>query len=247
MSRLLPERRALGLFPDQVRLTVGKRQTSASGGDAADWFGAADALLLGRPAAGWLRPRLDVLLSDETAHAVALPWQDGLHTPAQQLRYAEACLEDAGVGAHGWTVQYGYRHHGCAGIAFAVRTEVLDQLAALAAAHRLDLRGVLPATAAAYWRQPLGRKLNALMVLIEARRLTALHFAGRALAAVDVQPVVESQASALLRLLRRMRLQADDVASIRCWSGTQALAVEPVVAECYPGARLGVLPNGRLG
>jgi hypothetical protein len=245
VSRLWPERRALALFPDRAWLYAGKQmlQDSSHG----DMRSKAEALLQRVSATAWLRPQLDVLLSDEVARAMVLPWQDGLRTRAQLQLYAQACLEDVGVHEERWTMQYGYRHHGRAGIAYAVRTESLELLSDLATAYRLCLRSVLPVSAAAYWRQPLRGRAAALLVLSEARRVTALRFSGAGLMELDVQPVMESREMALRRFLRRAQAQEQGIEVIYCWSAEAAIALEKPVAECYPDAHVRVLAHGSLG
>lgn len=239
------------MFPDRAWLYVGKQLLEQPAGlvgvDGAGPYDAAAALLGQRPAGAWKRVGLDLLLSDEMARVVTLPWQDGLRTTEQQLRYAEACLEDAGVYGAGWTVQYGYRRYGRGGIAFAVQTDTLMQLADLAAAHQLRLRSVLPSAAAAYWRHALAGGGETLLVLSEARRVSALRFAGGGLLGLDVQPVMDSTEIALRRLLRRAQLQGDGLATISCWSTGDPAPAQAAAGECYPAVRLRVLPHGSLG
>jgi len=248
VSRLWLERRTLALFPEQSWLQLGKQQWTGAGigADAASCFAAADALLSHSQNKSRLRPRLDVLLSDEAASVIALPWQDGLRTSAQQLCYAEACLEDAGMRGHGWAVQYVFRRYGCDGMAFAVPTDRLEQLVTLATAHRLRLGSVLPVSAAAYWRQPLRSRAASLLILQEPRRFTSLQFAERRLASVDVQPIVDDKEMALRRLLRRVQIQAPAMTEVRTWSAIATLNIAPLVAESYPAARLHVLDQKGL-
>jgi len=235
---LWPEQRSLGLFPGQCWLSVGKqvaRDTTSP--ESGGLLNVADGLLLRLPSAGWPRPSLDVLLSDEMSRSIVLPWQDGLRTRQQQLRYAEVCLGDAGVPSTGWTVQQGYRRYGCAGIAYAVPSETLQQLAALASARHLRLRSVLPASAAAFWREPHGCVRERVVLLEEKRRVCALRLGRDGLMALDVQPVIGSPALAVSRLLRRLQLQTQDVATVVCWSVDPGSAMEALAKECFPHAQ----------
>lgn len=204
----------------------------------------ADALLAQAGGGRWWRPRLDVTLSDELARVMVLPWQDGLRTSAQQMCYAEACLDDAGASAaSGWTMQYCYRRHGQAGIAYALPVAELERLSASAAMHRLRLRSVLPVSAAAYWRYPLARSGRRLLLLSEAHRYTLLRFAGAALAAVDVQPAAGQRDQALRRLLRRAQVHVGSPEHIGCWSHDDGVAPEQVISECFPAARMVQQPH----
>jgi hypothetical protein len=239
------------MFADRAWLYAGKQllqQAVPLEGDGnAGPYSTADALLRSCPSGRWQRPSLDLLLSDEMSRSVTLPWQDGLRTTAQQLCYAEACLEDAGVQGARWTVQFGYRRYGRAGIAFAVQTDTLTQLVALAEVHRLRLRSVLPVAVAAYWRHALAGAADSLVLLEETRRVSALYFSGGGMAALEVQPVTDSHEVALRRLLRRLQLQTEHVAAISCWSAGEPQQVEAAAREYYPDARLRLLPKGSLG
>lgn len=247
MLRLWPEQRSLALFSDRAWIYAGKELLAESTAPhASGILDAADALLRRLPAPAWPRLRLHLLLSDEMARTVVLPWQEGLRTESQQLRYAEACLEDAGVHGPGWTVQHGYCHYGQTGMAFAVHTDTLQQLTSLVEARQMKLASVLPVVAAAYWRHRPGRGKEALLILVEARRITALRFSRHGLAGLDVQPVMESKDTALRRLLRRMQLHAGDVASIAYWSAEDARPFEETIAACYPTAQLKVIVHRSL-
>lgn len=251
MLRLWPERRSAAVFSDRAWLYMGKRLLDEIalpvGAGRAGPHDAVEALLQRHPVAAWKRSGLDLLLSDEMARIVALPWQDGLRTTVQQLRYAQACLEDVGVHDASWTVQYGYRRYGRAGIGFAMQTDTLRQLADLAARSQLLLRSVLPAAVAAYWRHRPAGGTDSLLILNETRRVSVLRFAGGSLEGVDLQPIVESAEVALRRLLRRVQLQSGAVGSISCWSAVEPQPTRAAVVDCFPNARLRLLPHGSLG
>lgn len=243
MSPLWLERRALGIFPGRTWLYTGRLLVSPPTGAVAG-VELADMLLAQRPAPRWWPLHLDVTLSDEMARMVVLPWQDTLRTAAQQMRYAEACLEDVGVTvAAGWAMQYGYRRHGKAGMAYALPVAELERLKTLAAAHHLRLRSVLPVAAAAYWRYPLAQRRAALLLLAEAGRYTSLRFEHGALAAVDVQPARAERDLALRRLMRRSQMQASAIERIGIWSfDGGAVPGEPLAAS-YPDAVLQTLDH----
>jgi len=261
VSRSLLERRALGIFPGRIWLYAGSTLvapdvapavtsalTSASNAqaDAADAAGA----LLARSAGGrWWRPALDVTVSDERARVVLLPWQDGLRTPAQQLRYAEACLEDAGASASGgWTMQYCYRRHAHAGVAYALPTADLEHLTAQASENRLRLRSVLPVSAAAYWRHPLPRRRgsgasSSLLLLGEAHRYTLLRLEGPVLMALDVQPAAADREQALRRLLRRAQVTMPSAGEVGFWSYDSSDVPDQIITGCFATASIRTLPH----
>lgn len=254
MSRSLLERRALGIFPGSTWLYAGGTLVAsavASESDAqADAVDAAGALLARSAGGRWWRPALDVTVSDERARVVVLPWQDGLRTSAQQMRYAEACLEDAGASAtSGWTMQYCYRRHAHAGIAYALPTADLERLAVQTGENRLRLRSVLPASAAAYWRHPLLRRRlgsgasGSLLLLGEAHRYTLLRFEGPALMSVDVQPAVADREQALRRLLRRAQIAMPTAEEVGFWSHDNSDAPNQIIAACFAAASVRTLPR----
>lgn len=237
MLRLWPERRSLALFSDGAWLHAGGQWSHEPLVQAgAGVFNAAAALLQRTPSSAWPRAGLNVLLSDDLARSVPLPWQDGLRTSAQQARYAEACLEDAGVATGGWVLRHDYRRHGRAGIAFSVAGDTLQQLIALAMAQRLRLRSVLPMSAAAYWRQPFFGKQDTLTVLNEMQRVSLLQFSRYGLQAIEVQPVHGARDMAVRRLLQQARLRSASVTSIHSWSANEAQAIDSVIGRCYPDA-----------
>lgn len=251
MSRSLLERRALGIFPGRTWLYAGGALIAPAVASESDAQADAAGALLARSAGGrWWRPALDVTVSDERARVVVLPWQHGLRTSAQQLRYAEACLEDAGASAaSGWTMQYCYRRHAHAGIAYALATTDLERLVAQASQNRLRLRSVLPVSAAAYWRHPLPRRhrgsgaSGSLLLLGEAHRYTLLRFKGPALMALDVQPVVADREQALRRLLRRAQIAMPTVGEVGFWSHDNSDAPNQIIAACFAAASIRTLPH----
>lgn len=246
MSRLWLERRALGVFPERTWLYAGKQLLEVVGDecDGATEMGAADALLRQCLPGPWLRPRLDITLSGDAGRVVVLPWRDGLRTASQQMRYAEACLEDAGVTASGgWAMQYGYRRSGYDGIAYALKRTQLEQWKAMASVQRLRLRSVLPVEAAAYWRMSLSRRAGTLLILNEVNRITLMRFTGLGLSAVDVQPCGGQRELALRRLLRRAQASAAAIDVVGCWSTDQSPVTQAVATELYPDAVVRILPH----
>lgn len=246
MSRSWLERRALGIFPAHSWLYVGRQaittppHADSAVASGADTHGEASSLLAAAPAGRWWRPALDVTVSDASARAIVLPWQAGLRTGSQQLRYAEACVEEAGASvASGWVVQYCYRRYGQAGMAYALPGGLIEQLQALANDHGLRLRSVLPAAAAAYSRTGLVSNVDALLLLAEAGRLTALRFERGVLAGIDVQPCGADKALALRRLIRRVQANQATLARIASWSSAETSVDRDLLQESigasYPG------------
>ncbi|MGZ5198333.1 MAG: hypothetical protein ACXWC4_01050 [Telluria sp.] len=210
MSLLLPERYQLNLFPEHSSLSVGKRAHSvAAGPDIRDLKAlvlAADGLLSKEKSRSVWRPQLDILISDEVAHLTLLPWQDRLRTHAQHVKYAEACLAEAGLELiNEWAIQPLFRRHGAPGLGVALRREHLEQLATIARERLLRFRTILPFSAAAYWSHGgAARGKNGLLILEEPNRITALSYRERKMQGIDVEPIVGGQSEqAVRRLLLR--------------------------------------------
>lgn len=248
MLRLWPDRRLVAVFPDRAWAYAGEElllEPVSSPDDSL--LNAVGKLLQRIPAPVKPRTRIDMLLSDEVARTVLLPWQDGLRTEAQQRRYAEMCLEEVGISENGWTIQHHYRRYQQSGLAYAVPTETLHQLAGLVEARGMKLRSVLPVVAAAYWRQGPVRQGSSLVILAETRRIAALHFSPVGLAGLDVQPITASHEMALRRLLRRLQLQTGEIVTVAVWCADTAWSLAAIVDECYPAAQLKLIAHGSLG
>lgn len=249
MLRLWPERFALNLFAERSSLRAGKRAHEVRVEDVnTGLLAMADQLLALAPVDSYWRPSLDLIVSDESARLLLLPWQERLRTSAQQLGYAEACMVDSGAALDGdWLVQAGFRHYGHAGLALAVRRDFVDGVMAVASAHRLRLRSLLPVSVAAYWRyrgERSGRE--SLLLLCEKNRVTAMRYRGRALQAVDVQPVGGDRPQAVLRLLRR-QLAGTMPHSLACWFTSNDRIAEQAVVSSLPGPNVKQLPGDYWG
>lgn len=105
-----------------------------------------------------------------------VPWSDELAGTAQRQVLAEHCFNEAyGDAARAWSVRLHTRRHGAAALACALDTLLLDRLAALVRARRLELVSVQPSLMHAWnrrsWRIAAGPFW---FVCIEANATTLL-------------------------------------------------------------------------
>lgn len=247
MLRLWPEQLSLGLLGGAAWVQSGssRRVLATEGGPLTRQIAGLAEQLLPAPgqARGW-RPRIDVLLSDDAARLLVLPWQSNLRSDEQRRRYAEVCLESEGVGGDEWVVDAAYRQFGAAGLALAVRRDALADLAALAAVRHMALRRVLPVTAAAYWRYRVTSRERELLLLDEGTRFTALSYKHLALENIDVQLVDEDRELALRRLLRRRAAAQPGGRRAAYWSGAVSPLSSAALSALLPGTALRLLPPG---
>lgn len=240
MLRLWPERLSLCILSSSAWL----RSRSAFQEASEARFSAANRSLLDiaeellpdeRVGAG-IRPVLDIIVSDEVAHAVVLPWQEKLRTPAQQHSYAKACLEDEGIAGADWLMQSGFRKYGHPGIAVALRREIAAGLNDMAQSRRMRLRSVLPLSAAAYWAYQPANREGSVLVLDEGRRLTVLGYGQGMLNRIDVQPGQGNRSQAILRLMRRTLAELPKTCHLDYWNGHNSPLSDDALAGIFPNA-----------
>ncbi len=246
MSHLWPETITVGLFADQCWLRRGRALSLVAGhGQAAAperLLSSLTELLAGQARPAAKRARLHVLVADSAAAIAALPWQDKLTGAEEWGAYAHACFERQGQALdEGWALQTGFRHFRGAGLAYAMPQAWLGELREVAARAGLRLAGVLPVSAAAYWRHggPRGPAPEALL-LAEAHRITGQLWARGRLLGVDVQPLIGGVHASGARLLRRMSALQPDIGSVQWWSSAVGEEEVPLafIGETLPEARL---------
>lgn len=213
MLRLLPKRLYAGLFGQHAWLAHGAggqpvpavpMQSSASLPESLD------ALLRTSPP-GLRASELSVMLPSHAAHSVSLPWTPNLRGDDEMRVYAQAHMEQAGLStgeAH--VVHAEFRHYGACGLAYAVPQQLLEELHAVAARHRLDLTTVLPICGVAHLSSRRVRGVGAeISLVVEDVMVSALVLNRMGLQRYDAEPTVGGQRAALRRLLTR--LAADDI------------------------------------
>ncbi len=247
MSPLWPESISVGLFPGHCWLRRGALDIAppvamANAASPDDWLAALGAMLSGL--AGTIRrgARVHVLVSDQIAALALLPWQDELSSPAEWLAYAHACFERQGVAIEqGWIAHTEFRDHRAAGIAYAVRGAWLRALIALVEGCGLRLGTVLPVAACVYLaHRPQEKSAQAVVLLLEPHRATALLYRRGSLTGIDVEPAMQDGATALRRLLLRVGAGHGEVSGVDLWSPTAdgLRQASDVVGACVPKALL---------
>ncbi|WP_343731851.1 hypothetical protein [Duganella sp.] len=248
MLRLWPDTVQLGLFPDCCWLTRSGMDLQIPGDvqpvlDARNLLVSLEATLAAHADVLRSGSRVDIVVSDSVAMTAVLPWQEHLRAPAEWQAYAQACFEQQGLEVTGdWTVQTAFRHHRAAGLAFAVRTDWLNQLLSVVQQAGLRLRTLLPLSAAAYWRfRPSMRTHQTMLLIREHQRTTALRFSDRGLQALDIEPVIASSVSCE-RLIKRVQANHGPISNVHLWDACKSGAADDVSA-CLPDVDLTVLPR----
>lgn len=177
-------------------------------------------LLLGLIDKKKLKPRkVDVLVSDELAAFLTLPWQDALQNQNEIDSYAQIKFEKNGLVINEeWVMHTEFRDFKAMGNTYALSKSWLQALCRLLAEHQLTLRRVLPLSAAVIARQPKPKKNHFNMVLLEERnRLCAVLHADSGLVAYEVEPVIGDLVQSRARLLRRVHARFNAIPHIHSW------------------------------
>lgn len=247
MLRLWPEKQTLYLFQEHSWCVAGKshRTVQAGEGTQLQQLGAMAQQLLSESAVKrGVRPVLDVVIGGDGCRLLMLPWQPRLRSADEQRRYAEVCFESEGISADEWIVQAGYRHFGMAGLALAVRRDVMGALSDLATTRSSRLRSVLPLGGLAYWRHQPSRHGNTMLILDEGKCLTAMAYTNGRLDFVEIQPVGTHRTLALTQLVRRCQAAVPVVAQLSFWTADPMVLPETIFTSAWPEASLKKLAAG---
>jgi hypothetical protein len=129
-------------------------------------------------ASGWRNADLDVVLSNQFVHYLALPWVDNL-SGGDVGTYARHQLQAVyGVDAANWALCIGRAAAGLTRIAAATEAALIDELRALSARHRLHLQGVQPLLAAECAALPAADVSSGWLALVEAGRMSVSRLEG---------------------------------------------------------------------
>jgi hypothetical protein len=248
-----PETLSAGLFPGHCwlqgrRAAIGNSHWCAPAIDSATLLRAMETMLDER--AGALRKggQLTLVVSDSIAAITMLPWQEALQRPAELESYARICLEKQGVRVDGsWVLRTAFRQFRGAGIAFALSRDWLTELVELVTARRLQLKAVLPITAAAYVGHHFSRRgVQTLLLLREAIRTSALIYGGEKLLGRDVEPVTAAGQESGVRLLRRIAASHENIARVIDWSTEppEQACVAKFISLCLPKAEICLVNRG---
>jgi hypothetical protein len=226
--RLWPEQVTVGLFPGRSWIRRHGKMTELASSEPADIAGLAitfDALLA--QAAPLHGARLDLVVSNQSARIVALPWQPKLRSQSEWQIYAQAAFDIGGMPLNdSWVCVPAMRRYGEQGLACALPVAWLAALEKTAQHHGARLRTVLPLSAAAYWspRRWMAAVGSSWLLLEETDHATLLCFNGRRSTIYDTQPAANERG--LRQLIQRCLLTgAPARAAVWCAPGSPIVAV----------------------
>jgi len=188
---------------------------------------------------------LTLIVSDSIAATILLPWQENLYRQAELETYARLCFEKKGLTVDDkWIVRTAAHHYRAPGFAYALPRDWVNELLQAVASRGLQLKRVLPVSAAAFCGQRISRKKGrTLLLLREKLRTSALTYSEGRFQGVDVEPSTASGHSPYIRLLRRIVGSPDDF--VRCfdWSSEVPESVKPISGSslCLPNAEIHLL------
>ncbi len=245
MSLLWPDKVVGGLFPGQCWLKChGAAEVRAVAGlDAPGAMMAELAGMLDAQAATIRKgSTVSLMVSDSLGALVALPWHEQLTSPDEVEGYAIACFEKQGITIGGrWVMHAEFRSHGSMGLAYALPKEWINELVAMLDARGLKLDRVLPVTALAYWKvAKVAGAGQAVVLLREPQRISALVYDGAGLQGLDVEPITGNADASGRRLLHKVAAYFPQVASVLDWSafGEEGAKPPAFIAACLPDAAL---------
>jgi hypothetical protein len=192
---------------------------------------------------------MSLLVSDSLASIITLPWQRELRRPAELTRYAQLCLERAGLGVDGRSVLHAeFRHFGSAGLAYAFQRDLVLESENICLHRGLRLGRILPASAAAYFSLKARGSGISVWLLGEERRVTALIYDASGLCAHEVEPASPALGVAVTRLLRKARGLYGEAKSLALWTPFTVERQEFVhaVKDEYPDMHLDFLQREEL-
>lgn len=255
MLRLWPEKLHVGLFGDHGWVRHGKAPVNAlvvpAGTTSLGMLEAALDDCKGRISA---RTRVVLTVTDACAAVIAVPWHSQLSGQDELQRFAQLCFEQQGREVDAtWAMHAAYRHYGAAGMAWALPRAWLAEVERLVLASGARLESVQPAAAVAYQRVRRQRGANLGLVLLrETRRCSVLRVDRHGLLGMDVESVTASQASAVIRLLRRTQTGGAVIAAVSDWQAHPASRDErddiaALLDKELPGVPVSAIATEKLG
>jgi len=243
--RLWPERLTAGVYAHAGRLY------RARGRKVADWTSTVPAAnledglerLLGAyvPRAG---ASLELIVSDESARLIALPWQNDIVNRQQREAYARACFTHAGfVLGDDWAVAACYRHFGGVGLGLAMPKSVVSSVRERLTQRRIQLRSIMPASAWAYWRADAVRGSRTAVLLCEHRRLSAMLFDGKTCVGFHIHPIGAGLNDAVLRVKAAVEATLPSISLVQFWSAAQSDEQASVIQDAFPAPRFEALQS----
>ncbi len=243
MSLLSPEKVFVGLFPGEcwIKCPGAAEIRTVPGPDALTSLLAELAGMLDAQAAQLRKgTKVSLMVSDSIGALVALPWHEQLTSPDEVEGYAIACFEKQGISIGSrWVMHAEFRSYGSMGLAYALPSEWINELVSLLDARGLKLDRVLPVSALAYWKvAKVARVGQAVVLLREPQRVTALAYDRAGLQGLDVEVITGSAETSGRRLLNRVAGYFPQVHSVLDWSANVEAGAKPpaFIAECFPDA-----------
>ncbi|MDQ1813297.1 hypothetical protein RBA41_08275 [Massilia sp. CCM 9210] len=256
MSPLWPKKLSAGLFPGHCWIgdAVHADAVADERQDAQDpeaLLASFDSLLLAQTAMLAKGGDVTLVVSDSVAMIATLPWRDALLAQDEVNAYARICFEQQGIDMdERWVMHAAFLTFRGAGLAYALPRQWLDKLVSLLGARGLRLARVLPLSALAYSRQcRFPSSGQAVILLREAERASALVYDKTGLRGIDAEALVGNAELSGARLLRRIGIHHPDIRTVWDWpvSMSVPVAVPDYIATCLPAAVVHPVPRHTWG
>ncbi|MDB5936136.1 MAG: hypothetical protein JWQ01_3480, partial [Massilia sp.] len=141
----------LRLLRDEVEVVLTPSHVALAG--APPWSGALAALEQEFDGLAGRRITLQVILSNRFVRYAVVPWQTGLHGPAEEQAYVRHYfVQTYGSAADSWDLCVSPAPDGQPRLASAIDSDLLDALRGLCSAKRIHLAAVLPQLASTFNR-----------------------------------------------------------------------------------------------
>ena len=189
---------------------------------------------------------LSLTVTDNIAEVLALPWQDNLRSPSELHNYAQIYFEKQGVVINdNWVVHTEFKRYREMGLAYALPRTWVQALAELVESKGMQLKTVLPISAAAYCNVNATKKTApTLLLLTEETRTTGMVFGDAGLLTYDVEAVAGAEHDSCKRLLLRASANHDNIARIVDWTSTKSeeKRSSSMASALFPKAEIVALP-----
>ncbi len=259
MSRLWPDTLQAGLFPEHCWLAKGKGKRGGKRDmlgsvtaltQTADVLSGLDQCLMQAEGKRRGSARLSLVVSDSIATIAPLPWQDGLSSEAELQGYARICFDKLGVDiGPNWILHVEYLRYGATGLAYALPRDWMDSLLAKLEERQIQLRSVLPISAAIFGDGPDTAKSGLTVVLLfEATQHCALIYQDGTLVARDVEPFAQSIEKTCHRLLARTlasrKSESKDSLALLWWAYREIEFPKEVIQAHAADAKVSQIAEG---
>lgn len=223
MLRLLPDAICVGIFPRNSWWRSGSKTPN---------FVATPSVLVGEmlpsilnemlaawKAGGGSWGTINVVVSDTLAAVVPMPWQDALRRDSEIRAYGDACLEAGGLKLDSGSLTHAeFASFGATGIAYSLRTVLLNGLVEAASGWGLRTKNIVPVSSYAFFNFKRGQASRAKILTVEEPTLLhGLIIDNGAIVGMDVEPLVGDKVAAVRRLMARYFCQPEEVGDVVRW------------------------------